>query len=90
MGLLKKLFPSKNQRVINKYKSRIDSINNLEIKLQESSDDMLSKKTADWKTQLSSISDNDQLAQELEKILPKALEVVKNACRRVCGTEANV
>ena len=90
MGLLKKLFPSKNQRVINKYKSRIDSINNLEIKLQESSDDMLRKKTADWKTQLSSISDNDQLAQELEKILPEAFAVVKNACRRLCGTEVNV
>ena len=90
MGLLKKLFPSKNQRVINKYKSRIDSINNLEIKLQESSDDMLRKKTADWKTQLSSISDNDQLANELEKILPEAFAVVKNACRRLCGTEVNI
>ena len=90
MGLLKKLFPSKNQRVVNKYKSRINSINQLEVELQSSSEDILRKKTTDWKAQLSSITDNDQLASELEKILPEAFAVVKNACRRLCGTEVNV
>ena len=90
MGLLKTLFPSKNQRVVNKYKSRINSINQLEVELQSSSEDLLRKKTTDWKAQLSSITDNDQLASELEKILPEAFAVVKNACRRLCGTEVNV
>ena len=90
MGLLKTLFPSKNQRVVNKYKSRINSINQLEVELQSSSEDILRKKTTDWKAQLSSITDNDQLASELEKILPEAFAVVKNACRRLCGTEVNV
>ena len=90
MGLLKTLFPSKNQRVVNKYKSRINSINQLEVELQSSSEDILRKKTTDWKAQLSSITDNDQLASELEKILPEAFAVVKNACRRLCGSEVNV
>ena len=90
MGLLKTLFPSKNQRVVNKYKSRINSINQLDVDLQSSSEDILRKKTTDWKAQLSSITDNDQLASELEKILPEAFAVVKNACRRLCGSEVNV
>ena len=90
MGFLKKIFPSKNDRVVNKYKSRVNTINQLEIELQKLSDDDLRKKTEEWKLQLTEIEDNNQLARELEKILPEAFATVKNACRRLCGSKINV
>ena len=90
MGFLKKIFPSKNDRVVNKYKSRVNTINQLEIELQKLSDDDLRKKTEEWKLQLTEIEDNNQLARELEKTLPEAFATVKNACRRLCGSKINV
>ena len=45
------------------------------------------QKTAAWKEELSKIEDNEELARRLDEILPEAFAVVKNACRRLCGTE---
>ena len=90
MGFLSKLFPSKNDRIVRKYQSRVGVINRLEEELHTVSADVLRQKTADWKERLSAIEDKKELARELESLLPEAFAVVKNACRRLCGTKVNV
>ena len=90
MGFLSKLFPSKNDRIVRKYQSRVGVINRLEEELHTVSADVLRQKTADWKERLSTIEDKKELARELESLLPEAFAVVKNACRRLCGTKVHV
>jgi preprotein translocase subunit SecA len=51
---------------------------------------VLREKTAAWKARLSTIQDNDELKRELEALIPEAFAVVKNACRRLCGTDVEV
>ena len=77
MGFLSKLFPSKNDRIVRKYQSRVGVINRLEEELHTVSADVLRQKTADWKERLSAIEDKKELARELESLLPEAFAVVK-------------
>ena len=77
MGFLSKLFPSKNDRIVRKYQSRVGVINRLEEELHTVSADVLRQKTADWKERLSTIEDKKELARELEILLPEAFAVVK-------------
>src|SRR5580704_10120997 len=86
-SLFKKIVPSKNEREIRKLTPMVKRINEAEEGLKGLSDDALRQKTADWKARLSKIEDNAELAAALEEILPEAFAVVKNACRRLCGTE---
>ena len=55
--------------------------------MQKLPDDALRQKTAAWKEELSKIEDKEELARRLDEILPEAFAVVKNACRRLCGTD---
>ncbi|HIG30958.1 MAG TPA: preprotein translocase subunit SecA [Verrucomicrobiales bacterium] len=88
--LLKKIVGSKNDRAIRKFQPTIDRINEVEESFQTLSDDELRAKVIDWKGELSAVSDDEQLKTELEQILPKAFAAVKNAARRLCGTDVMV
>ena len=90
MNLFKALFGSKNDRDVKKIRPMVARINEFEAVLQKFSDDELRAKTAEWKTELSQIEDDAELAAKLEEILPEAFAVVKNACRRLCGTDVSV
>ncbi|MDD5141266.1 MAG: preprotein translocase subunit SecA [Verrucomicrobiales bacterium] len=90
IGLIKKLFGSRNDREVRKLWPRVKEINDLEAGLQKLSDDELRQKTADWKTRLAKIEDKAELAAALEEILPEAFAVVKNACRRLTDRKADV
>jgi preprotein translocase subunit SecA len=90
IGLIKKLFGSRNDREVRKLWPRVKQINDLEAGLQKLSDDELRAKTAAWKEELSKISDNAELAQKLNDILPEAFAVVKNACRRLTERKTDV
>jgi preprotein translocase subunit SecA len=90
IGLIKKLFGSRNEREVRKLWPRVKVINDLEAGLQKLSDDDLRAKTAAWKDELSKISDNAELAQKLNEILPEAFAVVKNACRRLTERKTDV
>jgi preprotein translocase subunit SecA len=85
--IVKKLIGSKNDREVKRLRPLVAQINALEADLQKVSDDALRQKTAAWKEALSKIEDKEQLAARLNEILPEAFAVVKNACRRLCGTE---
>src|SRR5471032_1199591 len=90
IGLIKKIFGSKNDREVKKFWPVVRQINEIETGLQSLSDEELRGKTAAWKSQLSAIEDKDELAAALKEILPEAFAVVKNACRRLCGQEITV
>ncbi|MEI7808283.1 MAG: DEAD/DEAH box helicase, partial [Verrucomicrobiota bacterium] len=90
VNLFKAIFGSKNDRDVKKIRPVVARINEFEAGLQKLSDDELRAKTAAWKTELSQIEDDAELAAKLEEILPEAFAVVKNACRRLCGTDVIV
>src|ERR1041384_4838787 len=88
--LIKKVFGSKNDREMKKMRPIVARINEIETGLQALSEDDLRNKTADWKAELSTIEDKEELARRLAEIMPEAFAVVKNACRRLCGREITV
>jgi preprotein translocase subunit SecA len=81
--VFKKVFGTANDREVRRLSQIVGKINEIEATLKGLSDDDLRRKTAEWKARLSVIEDNDQLAKELEEIMPEAFAVVKNACRRL-------
>jgi len=88
--IIKKIFGSINDRMVKKMRPLVKQINEIEASLQSLPDDALRQKTAAWKTELSQIKDNVELARRLEEILPEAYAVVKTTCRRLCGQEITV
>src|SRR3954470_13188069 len=85
--IVKKIIGSRNEREVKKMRPIVAKINEIEQSLQSQPDDVLRQKTATWKAELSQIKDNEQLARRLNEILPEAYAVVKNAARRLCGSE---
>jgi len=91
IGLIfRKIFGSRNDREVKRLRPLVARINQIEQDLQSQPESVLREKTAAWKAKLSTITDNDELRREVEVIAPEALAVVKNACRRLCGTEVEV
>src|SRR5262245_50226271 len=88
--IVKKFIGSKNEREVKRLRPMVEQINALEAELQKVSDEELRNKTVAWKEELSKIEDNEELKRRLLEILPEAFAVVKNACRRLCGTEITV
>jgi preprotein translocase subunit SecA len=88
--LLKAIFPSRNDRAVKRINPVVARINEIEKGLQTLSDDDLRAKTVAWKAELAQISDGEELARKLDEILPEAFAVVKNAARRMCGSEVIV
>ncbi len=85
--IVKKFIGSKNDREVRRLRPLVARINALEVELQKVPVEVLREKTAAWKAELSKLQDNEELARRLKEILPEAFAVVKNACRRLCGTE---
>src|SRR5437763_360682 len=85
--IIKKVIGSKNDREVKRVRPMVVKINEFEAALQSLPDEALRQKTAEWKTRLSAITDNQELAKALTEVLPEAFAVVKNACRRLVGTE---
>lgn len=82
-SLLKKLFGTSQDRTLNRYRKIVDAINEQERQLQLISDEELQSKTAQFKQRY-------QAGESLEDLLPEAYAVVKNACRRLMGSEVHV
>jgi len=82
-GLLKKIFGTAQDRILNKYRKTVDQINVWDEKFRGLSDDQLRQKTTEFKERL-------KKGETLDDILPEAYAVVKNACRRMTGTQIHV
>ena len=83
--ILRKVLGSKNQREVRRIRPLVEKINRLEEEYQALTPDDLRTKTVEWKKELSSIEDPDELAGRLREILPEAFAAVKNTARRLCG-----
>ena len=70
--ILRKVLGSKNQREVRRIRPVVEKINRLEEEYQALSQDALREKTAQWKKELSTIDDPDELAQRLQAILEEA------------------
>ncbi|HMO51039.1 MAG TPA: preprotein translocase subunit SecA [Kiritimatiellia bacterium] len=81
--LLRKIVGTKNERDVRRMRPLVARINKLEEELQALTDDQLKAKTAEFKERLAQ-------GETLSNIELEAFAVVKNACRRLCGTVANV
>ena len=81
--LLKRILGTKNERDVRKLRPLVARINELEKGLQSLSDDALKAKTAEFRERLAK-------GATLDDLMPEAFAVVKNACRRLCGTSAEV
>ncbi len=91
IGLIfRKIFGSRNDREVKRLRPLVARINQIELELQGQPESVLREKTAAWKARLAGITDAAELHRELEAIAPEAFAVVKNAARRLCGTEAEV
>lgn len=82
-GLLRKIFGTAQDRILRKYRKLVDQINAWDEKFKSLSDDSLRQKTAEFKERISKGETTDDL-------LPEAFAVVKNACRRLSGTDIHV
>jgi preprotein translocase subunit SecA len=81
--LVRKIVGTKNERDVRKMRPLVAKINAFEEDLQKLSDEALKAKTVEFRERLAG-------GQTLGDIELEAFAVVKNACRRLCGTVANV
>ena len=76
LGLLTKVFGSKNERELKKIQPVIERINALEPEIKALNDDALKGRTADFRQRLEN-------GEDIENILPEAFAVVREASIRV-------
>ena len=76
--LFKKLFGSRNDRLVKQYAQKVQQINALEPAMQALSDEALRAKTVEFKQRYAS-------GETLEKLLPEAFAVVREGSRRALG-----
>ncbi|HMP89318.1 MAG TPA: preprotein translocase subunit SecA [Kiritimatiellia bacterium] len=81
--LLRKIVGTKNERDVRRMRPLVAKINELEKQYQSLSEDQLKAKTQEFRDRLAK-------GETLSDIELEAFAVVKNACRRLCGTVATV
>ncbi|MDR3087348.1 MAG: preprotein translocase subunit SecA, partial [Azoarcus sp.] len=77
-GLLKKVFGSRNDRLIRQYSRNVALINGFEPAIAALSDEALAGKTVEFRQRL-------EQGAELDSLLPEAFAVVREAGKRVLG-----
>ena len=77
-GLLKKIFGSRNDRLIKQYSQAVGKINALEPAMQALSDEQLRGKTDEFRGRVAN-------GEPLDALLPEAFAVVREAGKRVLG-----
>ena len=77
-SLFKKVFGSRNERLVKQYLQKVKAINALEPAMEALSDAELAAKTAEFKARL-------EKGETLDQLLPEAFAVVREASKRVLG-----
>ena len=81
--LLKRILGTKNERDLKRLRPFIARINEREQELQALADAALQAKTGEFKERLAK-------GETIDDLMVEAFAVVKNACRRLCGTVTDV
>jgi preprotein translocase subunit SecA len=82
-GFLKRIFGTAQDRQLRRYFKVVEQVNEWDRKLESLSDEQIKGKSAEFKERLSK-------GETLDQLLPEVYGVVKNVCRRLCGTEIHV
>jgi len=82
-SIIKKIFGTAQSRLLRKYSKIVKQINLLDEQYKLLTDDELRAKTEEFKQRIRD-------GESLDQILPEAYATVKNACRRLCGTQVHV
>ncbi|MBT9590342.1 MAG: preprotein translocase subunit SecA, partial [Thiobacillus sp.] len=77
-SIFKKVFGSRNERLVKQYLQKVKAINALEPAMEKLSDTGLAGKTAEFKSRIEN-------GEALDKLLPEAFAVVREASKRVLG-----
>ncbi len=77
-GFLKKIFGSRNDRLLRQYSAIVKSVNAFESRMQALSDDALAAQTPALKARAAN-------GESLDALLPEAFATVREAARRVLG-----
>lgn len=83
LQFLKKIFGSSQDRTLKRFQKIVDQVNQWDEKFSSLSDEELRNKTQEFRQRF-------QAGEDLDTLLPEAYGVVKNVCRRLCGTEVHV
>ena len=81
VNLIKKIFGSRNERLLKQYRSSVNKINALEASFEKLGDDELKGKTAEFRARL-------EKGEALDQLLPEAFATVREAAKRVSVMEA--
>ncbi|MDP1863374.1 MAG: preprotein translocase subunit SecA [Thiobacillus sp.] len=77
-SIFKKVFGSRNERLVKQYLQKVKAINALEPAMEKLTDSELAGKTGEFKSRLEN-------GESLDKLLPEAFAVVREASNRVLG-----
>ncbi len=77
-AVIKKIFGSRNDRLIKAYRKKVEAINALEPQVQALSDEALQARTQEFRERLDK-------GETLDQLLPEAFATVREAARRVLG-----
>ncbi|MDJ0652365.1 MAG: preprotein translocase subunit SecA [Simkaniaceae bacterium] len=82
-GLIKKIFGTAQNRQVKRYQGIVKKINAIEDGYQSLSDDEVRGKVLEFKERLKN-------EETVDTLLPEAYALVKNTCRRLCGSHIHV
>lgn len=83
LGLLKKIFGTPQTRLVRRYFKIVEKVNHFDQEWLSLSDEQIKAKTQEFRSRLAQ-------GEPLDHLLPEAYAAVKAACRRLCGTEADI
>jgi len=81
LNAVKKVFGSRNDRLVKKHRKTVTRINALEDEFKALSDEQLAAKTQEFRQRLK--GDDQKKAETIEQLLPEAFATVREAGRRV-------
>ena len=81
LNAVKKVFGSRNDRLVKKHRKAVNQINALEPEFEVLSDEQLAAKTQEFRQRLK--SDENPQGETIEQLLPEAFATVREAGRRV-------
>ena len=84
-AILKKVFGTRNERIIKSLKPIVEKINSLEPEFEKKSKEELQGLTNKWREELEKIATDEEKFRYMDKILPEAFAAVREASKRTLG-----
>ncbi|MBS0627727.1 MAG: DEAD/DEAH box helicase, partial [Verrucomicrobia bacterium] len=80
---LKKIFGTAQSRLVRRYEKIANKVIEIDLQWESLSDEEIRNKTIEFKDRIAK-------GESLDSLLPEAYAALRNACRRLCGTEVDV